>query len=280
MARYHLAYRDCFLAKDRCSMKVFWIACVAVALGLAGHAARASVVEDQFYDDLTRANTSGEITNNYDGESLWAGQTFEAGLTGTLSSIQFYASNHLDGNTYTCCLMPEIMVEIWTGMGVDNVLGMPVHTGLTMLGEVTESVPSLAPSNYELPFDFGGFIDVDLSRLAIPITSGTEYSFEVYALGNGDPVSCGRPDCNNLSFDMAGTAINNELTYAYPRGIAYGTQNGLGNDVFFRTFVDVPNSVPEPSTLVLLATGLVIAGMGYWLSIQGGQPSAVRIHLK
>jgi hypothetical protein len=221
-------------------MSVLRIVAAFFILMLMSPAVRATIVEDQFYDDVSHGNVTGVIGNNYlPGAPLWTGQSFQASVSGILASVQFYAYASSIQAGIPAPSNPQIEIEIWTGRGAHF---PPDHSGLTLLGTLSVNADVLSPKPIPPPPPF--FFNADLSSLGIPIISGTEYSFEVYGL-------------DDLAFGMIGvdTNVSGEFFDPYPLGANYGTQP-LGQDLLFRTYIDVP--VPEPSTFCILGAALSV----------------------
>lgn len=222
-----------------------WLA--AATLALAGAAAQAQIVIDQVYEPPVSAALV--VNGSNAGQPFWLGQTFTAGLTGTLASVD---------------------LAIWRAQAVDFGLILKLFdaNGLTLgaeLGALAIDAGSI-PVGYqgnEIPPPGVSTLGtrVDLSSLGIHVEAGSSYALVVSALRT-EPVTLQTPLMTWYGSLWSPGAIDH-----YPggeRGYTYASALGPGDSLFptepledlgFRTYVA---TVPEVSTAWLSALGALV----------------------
>ncbi len=154
--------------------------------------------------------------------SSWKmGQTFTAGITGTLDHLEI-------GFTST----GATTWEIWDTTG-----GMP---GGTILGSVT------IPDDMSL-----GWNNIDLSSEAISINAGSMYTIVTYFSPGGYEALYSEFDPDSYS---AG-----QLLIDFGSGWEVFSTFG-GGDLQFRTYVE-PSTIPVPGTILLASFGTALVGL-------------------
>jgi hypothetical protein len=192
---------------------------LAFVFASAGNAV-SQVILDQHLEPAA-GNLSSGIDSGFS-----KAQTFTVGVTGVLARI-------------------EVLLALGNGPGDLLVDVRPTS------GAVPVESAALALASARLPFSTVppafGFVSVDLSSFAAPVTTGEVLAIVLRA--------------ENASFSWLGDAGSN----SYPAGAHYFEVPGfsswaptvIGNDdMGFRTFVDV-SAVPEPSSLTLIALGAI-----------------------
>ena len=233
-------------------MKFMLIAATA-ALAAISIPANAAVQLDQNAlvvrtgSQLFQASTS--VVSGADGWDL--GQTFTAGLTGTLSRVDLQSYALGAATSYTLTLYNGNLTDI----------------GATPVSSVTFSSSQTLAS-----FNAGGVVSADVSSLDFTVAAGSVYSYKLTAAQTGSPSS------SRLGFaigtydgvDDNGDPINLQLN-SYAGGRSYretftngatpgwDTTGNFANDRGFATYVNV-TPAPEPGEWAMMGAGLAIVG--------------------
>lgn len=197
---------------------------VLASMTVAMNSAQAVAVVDQ--SQLT-FNTGVPFDFNWNGITNYpVGQSFTAGLSGTLSNIMLGSNGGIQGGGNT------ITLEVRDGDGVSG----------TLLGTKT-----LAISSIWTPSVGQWVVDMNTQSLGITVHSGHQYTFDIISVtGPGD-----------LAY--RGVLGNTGNPYAGGRvyvGAGYGNQPNW--DLVFRTSVA---AVPEPETYGMLLAGFGLIGL-------------------
>ncbi|RVU47622.1 PEP-CTERM sorting domain-containing protein [Rubrivivax rivuli] len=161
------------------------------------------------------------------GNNLPVGQSFTAGLTGRLTSIQLFSNGTSDLN------------------GLSNTVTMSVRAGATRsstaLGTATYTGHVTCTATCWFSFDF--------SSQAVDLVGGNAYHFDITSVTG--PGAFG-------SRGIVGTSIS---TYAGGRVLPMPGYGSPDWDLTFRTYVDtsITSNVPEPGTLALAGLALLAA---------------------
>ena len=155
------------------------------------------------------------------------GQTFTVGLTGVLSSIEVRVLKDTD-------IFESLTLDLRTPNGT-----------LPGLAAATLATAVLSPG--DIPNAVTSFVSFDLSGAGIAVTAGDFLSFVLSSPSqHRSPASY--------------TITNSGAEGGYDGGDGFlgrgpgGNTFTVTNDLFFRTFVDVP----EPAPLAVLALGIVV----------------------
>ena len=198
----------------------FAISCAAFACAAMGmQAAQAAGVIDQ--SQLTY-NIGVPFAFSATYPNYPVGQSFTAGLSGTLSNIMLGTNGGILGGTNS------VTLEVRDGDGVAG----------TLLGTRT-----LAVSSVWTPSTGLYMLDMNTASMGITVESGHQYTFDITNVsGSGDLVYRG----------VLGSTANPYANGRIYVGPGYGNQPRW--DLVFRTSV---SAVPEPETY-----GMLLAGLG------------------
>ena len=227
------------MENNKTHFRILILALTAVVFINMGAAttSHAMPILDQSYDP---APTLGMFINVP--EQPIHAQTFTVGVTGMLSNIELnilrYAGHEPSPTT------PLIVdVRSTTNLGIPT---LP-NSGPNILGSV-----SIAPNSVSLLQNFQAippFLNIDLSEFNIPVNTGDILAIVVRLGGDqvGGYLWLGTHPTGPGDYDLGDHYFINYLG---------NWDSGIRRDYLFRTYVD-PAPVPEPSTLLLLGSGLV-----------------------
>jgi hypothetical protein len=194
-------------------MNAMRLTTLSIALGLASACSLASAA------DVDQSSLSFNVAVQ---PYSYVGQSFTAGLTGDLSSIEFLSNGMIFSPGYTGPGTNTVTLDIFAGDGL----------GGQLLGTAQETVGTS-----------GTYVQtMDISKLGIHVDSGQQYTFEISQIsGSGDLGARG----------MLGNTGN-----PYAGGHLYSSNRFMPStwDLSFQTTV---SAVPEPGTLPLMALGLL-----------------------
>lgn len=202
---------------------------IAIALMLTATApASAVVVLDQEYSpDPSLPPSGGAIVGQDIRDTVFKmGQTFTVGLTGVLSAIEVRAFKD-------AAIFENLTLDLRTPNG-----SLPGLAGATLASAVL--------SAGDIPDSIASFISFDLSGADIAVTAGDFLSFVL---------SSPSDHRNPASYIIT----NSGAEGGYDSGDGFlgrgpgGNTFSATNDLFFRTFVDVP----EPTPLAVMALGVL-----------------------
>lgn len=204
-------------------------AIVALGIAVASAGAGATPILDQSFEEHISATGGGQ----------GIAQTFTAGVTGTLTRVDIFA---------------EQLTAISLGiLGTTGNVPTPFSVALG-------TVP-LA----DMPFTgFGSWVSVDVSALDISVTSGDLLAWALVGtqaqVGGSDFLVPGDRYTGGEAFGGRTIVITpGQPPVFFPPGEVWAPALAppLVVDLAFRTYVE-PRTVPEPSTLALLAAGALM----------------------
>ena len=203
---------------------VLLIPCMAVA----------APILDQNHETAT-VSASGSIS-----QTVTRGQTFTAGLTGILDSVEIALFRSSSATDTTKTMTVQVRDTSGTLPGAMTLGSLTVD-----LGDIPFFSSSTLLSSFSL-FDFSSF--------GIGLTTGTQYSL---VLTSNHPHLYSPSWTGSFnSTDYAGGEMHVLKSGNWVPQSDAGAGNGPGLDGFFRTYVEV-GRVPEPGSLILFAIGLI-----------------------
>jgi hypothetical protein len=203
------------------------IVALVVFLVSAGVSQATPILDQSFTPNV---DTSYGISNQHS-----RGQTFTVGLTGTLSSIDFYIRNNGVSD-----------LALWDIRATTG--GVPTASDSTTLASGSFA-SNLAPSSL-------GFFSIDVSSFGIAVAPGDVLALDLRGTGANTALGWGGQTTNAYA---TGSGFNGAP------GSVSTTWNSLGNtDLGFQTFVEPVSAssesassdpVPEPSAMALSLVG-------------------------
>ena len=198
-----------------------------------GGVAHSAVVLDQ---SQTSVNIGVPLEFSPTSSDLPLGESFTAGMSGTLDSITLYGNGAIQGGSNS------LTIEILAGNG----------TGGAVLGSVTDAVNQAPDDSFSL----------DVSAASVKVVSGSQYTFLVTGFsGAGD-------------LPTRGVLGDNANPYAGGQiytGPGYGSPPSW--DLAFQTYVST--GVPEPASWAMLIVGFGMLAATGWRNTRASARSAV-----
>ena len=178
---------------------------------------------------LDQSQTSADLADPFafppNQSNLPVGQSFTAGISGLLDSVDMYGNGLIHGGSNS------LTVELLAGSG----------TGGTVLGTVTSLVNENAGNDE---------FSISMASLLVNLVAGAQYTFLVTSVsGPGDLATRG------ILFSDRNPYAGGQIV----AGSGYGNQPNW--DLAFQTFVNV--AVPEPASWSLLVVALGISAAAH-----------------
>lgn len=211
--------------------KLFAGIAVAFMLTAVGPANAVPVLDQEYSPDPTLPPVGGGAVGQDIRSTIYnMGQTFTVGVTGVLSAIEVRVRKN-------SAIFENLTLDLRTANG-----SLPGLAGATLATAV------LSPG--DIPNFVTSFISFDLSGAGIDVTAGDFLSFVL-----SSPTQHGTP--------ASYTITNSGAEGGYDGGDGFrgrgpgGNTFSVTNDLFFRTFVEVP----EPGSLAVLGLGLFVLAL-------------------